>query len=123
MAELSLDQLFAIAEASPALDRIEAHLRASGNKQGADALVKLQQDAGLEIDNEMTGSFSETPSGPQTAALMMEYQPVTQNRVVAALSDAYAGVTEDADKKALSDLIRSLGRHETAPAAAPKPKP
>jgi hypothetical protein len=98
-------------------------LRASGNKQGADALVKLQQDAGLEIDNEMTGSFSETPSGPQTAALMMEYQPVTQNRVVAALSDAYAGVTEDADKKALSDLIRSLGRHETAPAAAPKPKP
>lgn len=118
MSELSLDKLFVIAEASPVLDKVEAQLRAEGKDAAADALVKLQQDAGLEIDNEMTGSFSQTPSGPQTAKLMMEYQAVTYDRVVAVLSDSYAGLANADDKKMIMDVIHDLGPAAAKPAAA-----
>ncbi len=80
-AEASLASLYAIAEAGPMLDKTEQSLRASGNIEQADALVKLQQDVGIAIDRAISGPAPRPEAGPQTSRLEAAYEPVTQERL------------------------------------------
>lgn len=116
-----LDTLFAIADAAPLLDRVDNALRRVGNDGLADKLCKLQQDAGLELDNEMTGSFSEPPPGPRSAALRAAYEPVTPARI-SLLNDAFHAVREQDIREDLCEVIRKLpSQTGSAAPAAPKP--
>lgn len=104
MTELDLDQLFAIAELSPALDGVEDRLRRAGHVAQADALNKLQRDAGVAIDRALGGDEAdEVPPGPQTARLVNGYEPVTAARAV--LFREIQLLLPDADSR---DILRSL---------------
>ncbi len=117
-----LDTLFAIADAGPLLDRVDNALRRVGNDDLADKLCKLQQDAGLELDNEMTGSFSEPPPGPRSAELRAAYQPVTPARI-SLLNDAFHAVRDQDIREDLCDVIRKIPAQGPASTpAAPKPR-
>lgn len=116
-----LDTLFVIADAGPLLDCADNALRRVGSDKLADALMKLQQDAGLELDNEMTGSFSEPPPGPQFARLRAAYEPVTTARLNI-LNDAFHAIREQDIREDLCDLIRKMPA-QPSPAAKNVPKP
>ena len=120
MAILDLDTLFVIAEAAPVLDRVEAELRGAGKKDLADKVFKLQQDVGLEIDNEMTGSFSEPPPGPESARLRKEYEPVSLVRMTV-LSSAYeqlqAGDVRDSLVGVIDKYAAAAGKMPGMPGA------
>lgn len=107
---LSLDQLFAIAEAAPVLDKAEAELRAKGKGDVADRLVKWQQDAGLAVDNEFNGTLSEPAPGPATAALIKAYEPVTNTRSTAVLNDVYTGLDKGETQNNVLGVLRELAR-------------
>lgn len=116
-----LDTLFALADAGPLFDRVDNALRRVGNDALADKLFKLQQDAGLELDNELTGSFSEPASGPRSAELRAAYQPVTPARI-SLLNDAFHAVREQDIREDLCDVIRKLpSASKPAASAAPSP--
>lgn len=116
-----LDTLFALADAGPLFDRVDNALRRVGNDALADKLFKLQQDAGLELDNELTGSFSEPPTGPRSAELRAAYQPVTEARI-SLLNDAFHAVREQDIREDLCDVIRKLPQ-PAKPTASAAPKP
>ncbi len=116
-----LDTLFVLADAGPLLDRVDNALRRVGNDKLADALMKLQQDAGLEFDNEMTGSFSEPAPGPQSALLRAAYEPVTPARLNI-LNDAFHAIREQDIREDICEVIRKLPA-QAAPAAKAAPKP
>lgn len=116
---MELDDLFAIAEAEPLLARAEEALRQAGQNGAADALLKLQQDAGLEIDREMGGaSGNEPPAGPETARLANAYQPLSADRVGRVLRDASA-FFPDPELKALMQVLRITELPPAATAALP----
>lgn len=116
-----LDTLFAIADAGPLLDRVDNALRRVGHDALADQLCKLQQDAGLELDNQMTGSFSEPAPGPRSAALRAAYEPITPARL-SLLNDAFHAVREQDIREDMCDVIRKLpAQGATGTPAAPKP--
>jgi len=120
---LDLDALFVISEHSPDLDAVEAALRAKGNAKLADGLFKLQQDAGLEIDNEMTGSFSEPAPGPASAALRAAYEPVTPARLDV-LRESFAALDGGILKETLGGIIAKLPVPKAAaPVTAPRSVP
>ncbi len=118
---VDIDTLFTIADAGPLLDRADNALRRVGNDKLADALMKLQQDAGLELDNEMTGSFSEPAPGPQSALLRAAYEPVTTARLNV-LNDAFHAIREQDIREDICEVIRKLPAQVT-PAAKTSPKP
>jgi hypothetical protein len=120
MAILDLDTLFLIAEHGPAFDRAETALRGAGKGALADKLVKLQQDAGLEIDHEMTGAFDEPPAGPASAALRDTYEKVTPQRL-AVVAEAQAVLPSGPDKDALAALSAKLPAVPRVTPAGPKP--
>ncbi|HYD18844.1 MAG TPA: hypothetical protein VEF76_10235 [Patescibacteria group bacterium] len=116
-----LDTLFLLADKAPLFDRVESALRGEGNHKLADAIVKLQQDAGLELDNEMTGSFDEPAPGPQTALLRAAYEPVTLVRL-SLLNDAFAVVREQDIREDLCEVLRKLPKPAApTPGNAPRP--
>ena len=53
-----------------------------------DALLKLQQDAGLELDPSFDPADLSSPPGEKTAALWEAYEPVTYRRVYDSLTAA-----------------------------------
>ncbi len=61
----------------------ELLLRNADRADLADALVKLQQDAGLEFDPTFDPDDRSNPPGPQTEALWKAYEPVTRERYAA----------------------------------------
>ena len=78
MPQLDLDSMFVVAEAGPLLDKVAEAVPADVSKR----LMKLQQDIGLEIDHEITGAPLSGPGeGPESAALLAAYQPVTLARL------------------------------------------
>ena len=109
MTRATMDQLFALAAASPLLDEAEQELRQRGQDKLADNLVKLQQDAGLQLEREMNGYDEGTPApGPQTAALNAAYQPVTYARLDM-LRQVHDHLSPGDLKSGLSDLLRETG--------------
>jgi hypothetical protein len=115
MSMMDLDRLFLIAEAAPMLDKVETDLRSSGQTALSERLLKLQQDAALEIDRQLS-RYDETESapGPQTARITSAYEPMTTERrgVLFAIKVAIA---DDSLESPLSALIQGLN---VAPAAA-----
>jgi len=64
------------------LDSAEGALRTMGEENAADAIVKLQQDVGVQIDRQMNGFDENEPApGPETARLNAAYEPVTDVRL------------------------------------------
>ena len=116
-----LDTLYVLAQAGLLLDRADNALRRVGNDKLADGLMKLQQDVGLEFDNEMTGIFSEPPPGPQFARLRAAYEPVTTGRLNI-LNDAFHAIREQDIREDLCELIRKMPA-QPSPAAKNAPKP
>ena len=106
MSELGLNELFTIAQASPVLDQVEAELTNSGKEMQARALHKLQADAGVQIDREMSGFDENEPAvapGPETARLNAAYEPVTVSRL-----DLLGQVQESLSTKGLKDSVGEL---------------
>ena len=91
--EFDLD-LMPLLMASPDLDTVEADLRASGHIAQADDLLKLQQDAGVQMSGE---PLDQPAPGPESAKLQKNFEPVTTARLAEVLSQTYA-VCNDADK-------------------------
>ena len=120
MAELGLVALFAIAEAGPVLDKVSAAVSAPL----AARLGKLQEDVGLEIDNEMTGAPLTGPGeGPDSARLRAAYEPVTAQRL-SVFGECLAALPAGDLKESVAGIIKQLpASGVTAPAAsAPGPK-
>ena len=80
MTELNLNQLFDVAQATDLLDAVEHALRQTNHNQVADELVKLQQDCGIAIDQEINGT-TEIAAGPESAKLIAAYVPPTIERI------------------------------------------
>lgn len=120
MATLGLDTLFLIVENGPALDAAEADLRAAGKSALADRLLKLQQDAGLEVDHEMTGAFDSPPPGAGSAALRAAYVPVTGQRL-GVLAEAQASLPAGAGRDALAAIVAKLPAAAISLPQGPKP--
>lgn len=78
--KIDLDILFLLAENEPLWSEIEGELRATGLDERANFLLKLQQDAGLEIEWEMNGKDEVAP-GPETARLWAAYEPLSLARL------------------------------------------
>lgn len=89
MSNLSLDDLFVLAEASCALDRVEKDLRDRHRTGQANVLHKLQQDAGVAIAREMDPGY-DPKAGQETAKLDRAFAPVTRGRVEVVLQEAFA---------------------------------
>lgn len=109
--EASLESLLALAEAGPALDKAERGLRAEGKQAQADALMKLQQDAGVAVDR----AFQDTqihPEGTQARVLSDAFEPVTPDRL--AIAQQWVRGAEPDDKEHSSP---------TNPAASRQGKP
>jgi hypothetical protein len=106
---VSLDMLFQIAEASPALDKVEASLREGGHTRIADDLLKLQQDTGVAIDREMCGYDPAEPApGPETAKLNAAYEPVTVSRLQDTFQSTVAAIPDSAVKNDFVGFIAAL---------------
>lgn len=119
MTLLNLDQLFEIAMAAPALDLVEDELRQSTHENEANALHKLQEDSGVQIDRIMTGSDGSEPApGPETARLNKSFEPVTIERVNT-LQQARDKISDSELKASIATLIEDLGIEDTNPDATP----
>ena len=118
--------LFQLAEAAPVLDKTEAALRLCGNKDAADALLKLQQDVGVTIDREFNGYDPAAPApGPETARLNAAYKPVTPERLSGALRASYAALPDGEAKKEFGVFLETVALPVPVPAEAKakSPKP
>jgi hypothetical protein len=120
MTSVSLDALFTLAGMSPLLDKVEVQLRAGGHVKAADDLLKVQQDAGVQIDREMNGYDPAEPApGPQTAALNAAYEPVTVSRLNGVLRQVHGLLPEDALKKEFASAIGTMSVPEAPPSSGP----
>jgi hypothetical protein len=106
MTELSLDDLFKVAEAAPLLEEAEASLRGQGQEKRARSLSKLQQDAGVMIARRMDPDY-DPMAGPETARLEEAFSPVTTARALSVLEDCRAFV-DGPLQKGLEDLRREM---------------
>lgn len=112
MTSINSDALYAIAEFSPELDTIERVLAENGLQALSAALVKLEQDVGLQMDRETCG-FDETdvPPGPISARLSADFEPVTPERLLV-LGVALEKLGDPALKEPLTKLIQGLRKIE-----------
>jgi hypothetical protein len=124
---LELDELFLIAEAGPVLDGMETVLRDAGLNREADALMKLQQDTGVQIDREMNGfDPNEAAPGPASAALSAAFEPVTRQRLAEVLTDVYRTTAKGQMDQRFTELMRAFhlsgNPSESRSTAPPKPQ-
>ncbi len=110
---LSMDQLMPLTEASQLFDKVEEELRRSGKTAIADDLLKLQQDAGIELEKAF--GIYDPAAGEQTAKLDAAYKEVTLTRVSSILQDAHSALGAGGLKEELGRLKNVLVP-ETAPA-------
>src|SRR5688572_28061416 len=100
MTNLDHNQLMIIImDAAPAehggcLDEVEMLLRKSGHEKPANDLLKLPQDAGLEMYPSFDPADLSNATGPESAKLYQAYEPVTVERVNRVLSQAHAILPE-----------------------------
>lgn len=99
MPDLSLEELLSIlvsAEPDGAFDQAEKALREKSRDDLADALVKLQQDAGLEQDPTFDPNDLANPPGPTTALLWEAYEPLTLERALGLMREVDAALKQSA---------------------------
>jgi ribosomal protein L12E/L44/L45/RPP1/RPP2 len=118
---LSIDRLMPLIEASPLLEQVEGGLRRAGKKGQADKLLKLQQDAGIEVEKAF-GTY-DASAGSQTARLDKAYEEVTPARFNTVLQTAHAALPEGDLKTTLGMLNDKLLLPETLSAPAKQKKP
>ena len=123
MSQLDLNTLFQIAEASDLFDRVEAQMRAAGHTSVADEIVKLQQDAGLEINREMTGPDEEPAPGPETAALRAAYRPTSPERLKALIINMTGSMPDSPDVQKVITGFDSLFATPISPSNPLPPAP
>jgi hypothetical protein len=93
MPDYSLEELRDIliaAEPGGAFDQADRLLRERKRGDLADALIKLQQDAGLEADPTFDPNDRANPSGPITARLWNYYEPLTKSRIMRIMNESAA---------------------------------
>ena len=114
---LSIDQLMLLAEESSLLDQVEAGLRRAKKRGAADHLMKLQQDAGIDLQKAF-GTY-EGNEGPRTARLHSVYEEVTPDRLSATLQESYSALPDGDLKTTLGMLMPKLQTSVPATALAP----
>jgi hypothetical protein len=106
------------------LDEVEAALRAKNQTQLADALLKLQQDAGLEMDPSFNPDDRSNPPGPRAAALWDAYMPLTHERFGTTLNQIHTVLAEGDVKMAFAKFMADLKVPLSyTPALPPPPAP
>ncbi len=115
--ELAPDLQYELACAGPELDRVEAGLRAAGHNRLADDLFKLQQDTGIEGAGEVSPD-----DGPQTAALIENYEGGTAARTAHILRACHAALNDAELKAWLAGFMQTLNI-PVADNGAPPPRP
>lgn len=113
---LDSNKLMFLAEQGPFLDQVESELRASGHEGVADQLLKLQQDAGIDLEKSF--GVYDSLAGPQTAALDKSYEPVTSERVRAVLSHVTA-VCADNFKAGIFVILDKATFHSAGSSQSP----
>ncbi len=118
MSQLDLDSLFAIAEAGPLLDKAAEAVPAPVSQR----LMKLQQDVGLEVEHEITGAPLSGPGeGPESAALLAAYQPVTLGRL-SVFHECITALPAGDLRNQVAEIAARLPSAAATPVAAPAPK-
>ena len=118
---VDLDHLFVLAEMSPLLDRVEACLRDRKYTALADDLLKVQQDAGVQIDYIMRDEPVVAVPGPQTAELYGAFETVTPARLSAILRGTMDALKKEGLLNAdFADLPRMLPPPPDAPPPSSK---
>jgi len=103
---LSMDQLIPLTEASPFLDKVQEALSQARYKANAYALLKLQQDAGIELEKEF--GIYDPKAGPETAALDKAYKEVTPARLIKVLHTVSDSLPEGDLKSVLGELRQKM---------------
>ncbi len=80
---MDLELVTNISEHALLLDRIEARLRAEGETRSAEALLRLQVDAGFDFQSIFTGHYPTPGDGTITGGLKTDYRPVEHARASA----------------------------------------
>jgi hypothetical protein len=114
---LTMDQLTPLTEASPMLDKMQQALSNAGHKATAYALLKLQQDAGIELEKAF--GIYDPKAGPETAALDKAYKEATPARLIKVLHTVSDSLPESELKSSLSELRQKMVPH--VPQAGVKP--
>jgi len=73
-------ELLEIITPGSVFDRAEQILRDKDDTEAVAEMVRLAQDAGLELDPSFNPEDLTNPPGPQTKALWDQYSPVTRFR-------------------------------------------
>lgn len=117
---VSPDKAMLITEHGLFFDRIETFLRELGQIETADRLLKLQQDAGIEVQKHF--GVYDPFAGPQTAALDKAYQEVTVERIQGVFKELIAfdtrslqGIGTGLLNRLQEDLIAPEGKHRISP--------
>ena len=118
---LSMKQPMPLAKASPLLSLVEFELRETGKKNQADDLVKLQQNAGIEVAK-IFGHYDPS-AGSETAKLNKAHEEITTERFNTVLRNAYAALPEGDIKTLMCELNNDLLLPETQPDAVKPKKP
>lgn len=114
MTKVSPEQLMILAEEGPLLDNVEASLRDLNQDAPANALQKLQQDAGIQLEKEFKKTdISEPGPGIQTSQLRRDYEEVTTTRILNTLNSCLPYLDGDL-KQQFSTLINDF-KIETPP--------
>lgn len=87
--DLQLQDLYAIIDPKGEIERFRLQLEASNLPQAATILLKLQQDAGLELNPAFDPQIPFKNSGEKTQKIWEDFQPVTMTRYKAALQMAH----------------------------------
>lgn len=118
---LSLDELMPLIEASPLLDQVEAALHKTDKKEAADKLLKLQQDAGIDVQKSF--GIYDPKAGSQTAGLDSAYQEVTAARFNSVLRESCDALPEGDLKNTIGMLVQRLTIPEAPSGSARQRKP
>lgn len=128
MTQATMEQLFPILEAGEPgglLDQAESALRSAGQEPLADAYLKLQQDAGLELNPEFDPDDRSNAPGPLSAALYAAYEPVTTERLQSVMTNVHQALPAGDLKNEFKQFMDGLGLappfSSPAPPAYPGP--
>lgn len=106
MPPITHDQVFAIACASPMLDRVEAYLREQGHTEQADVLCKLQQDVGVMFARHEYNHYDPTV-GAESAALDKNFAQIMPSRLQIVLEESARYVDKSLQAE-MQELLKEI---------------
>lgn len=105
------------------LDQVEAALRQSEQTAFADALMKLQQDCGLELDPDFNPDDRSHPPGPRAKVLWDAYEPVTPERFSILLQIASSLTDQNLCTQFTDFLLKEMELDVPTTPSSPPPAP